>query len=102
MLFMTMARMDKGAMRGTNQAGNIALQLVRIVMLLSTGVLRPGDPGVGVELVALVFAGIFGAVIGDQLHGSVSDRAVVRIILVLLLMVRTQRHSHRVSAPTAV
>jgi len=86
MLFMTMARMDKGAMRGTNQAGNIALQLIRIVMLLSTHVLRPGDPGVAVELVCLIFAGILGAVIGDQLHGNVSDRAVVRIILVLLLM----------------
>ena len=73
-------------MRGTNQAGNIALQLIRIVMLLSTHVLRPGDPGVAVELVCLIFAGILGAVIGDQLHGNVSDRAVVRIILVLLLM----------------
>ncbi len=82
MLFMTMARMDKGAMRGTNQAGNIALQLVRIVMLLSTGVLKPTAPGVGLELFALVFAGIVGAIIGDQLHGSVSDRAVVRIVLV--------------------
>ena len=83
MLFMTMARMDKGAMRGTNQAGNIALQLVRIVMLLWTGVLKPSAPGVVLEVIALVLAGIVGAIIGDQLHGSVSDRAVVRIILVL-------------------
>ena len=44
---MTMARMDKGAMRETNQAGNIALQLVRIGMLLSTGVPGPTAPGVG-------------------------------------------------------
>lgn len=82
MLFMTMARMDKGAMRGTNQAGNIALQLVRIAMLLWTGVLKPTAPGVGLEVLALILAGITGAIIGDQLHGSVSDLAVVRIILV--------------------
>ena len=41
MVWMTVARMDKGAMRGTNQAGQIALQLLRVVMLLCTGVLRP-------------------------------------------------------------
>lgn len=41
MVWMTVARMDKGAMRGTNQAGQIALQLLRVVMLVSTGVLRP-------------------------------------------------------------
>ena len=40
MLYMTIARMDKGAMRGTNQAGNLFLQGVRIVMLLWTGVLN--------------------------------------------------------------
>lgn len=38
------------------------------------------------QLLAIVVAGISGAVVGDQLHGSVSDALVVRIILVLLLM----------------
>jgi hypothetical protein len=41
MVWMTVARMDKGAMRGTNQAGQIALQCLRVVMLLYTGVLKP-------------------------------------------------------------
>ncbi len=41
MVWMTVARMDKGAMRGTNQASQIALQFLRVIMLLSTGVLRP-------------------------------------------------------------
>jgi hypothetical protein len=39
-----------------------------------------------VQLVCIIASGITGAVIGDQLHGSVSDASVVRIILVLLLM----------------
>ena len=38
------------------------------------------------QLVAIIASGITGAVIGDQLHGSVSDATVVRIILVLLSM----------------
>ena len=84
MVWMTVARMDKGAMRGTNQAGQVALQLLRVVSLLSTGVLRPLDDGVPLQLVAIVTCGILGAVIGDQLHGSVSDAVVVRIILVLV------------------
>jgi uncharacterized membrane protein YfcA len=86
MVWMTVARMDKGSMRGTNQAGQVALQLLRVVSLLSTGVLRPMDDGVPLQLVSIVTAGVVGAVIGDQLHGSVSDAVVVRIILVLLLM----------------
>ena len=45
-----------------------------------------GDPGMAVQLVCIIASGITGAVIGDQLHGSVSDASVVRIILVLLLM----------------
>lgn len=39
-----------------------------------------------IQLAAIVASGITGAVIGDQLHGSVSDAVVVRIILVLLSM----------------
>ena len=69
-----------------SQAGQIALQCLRVVMLLQQGVLRPADPGVPTQLAAVVAAGILGAVVGDQLHGSVSDALVVRIILVLLLM----------------
>ena len=47
---------------------------------------RRADPGVAMQLAAIIASGITGAVIGDQLHGSVSDAAVVRIILVLLSM----------------
>ena len=86
MVFMTLARLDKGAMRSTNQAVNIALQLTRIVMLLYTKVLNLAAPGIIVEIVCLVMCGISGAMIGDWLHGAVSTLLVVRIILLLLLM----------------
>ena len=78
------ASADDASLR--SQAGQIALQCLRVVMLLQQGVLRPADPGVPTQLAAVVAAGILGAVVGDQLHGSVSDALVVRIILVLLLM----------------
>ena len=50
MVWMTVARMDKSAMRGTNQCGQVALQLLRAVSLLSTGVLRPMDEGVPLQV----------------------------------------------------
>ena len=50
------------------------------------------------QVCALVCAGIIGAIVGDQLHGSVSDQAVVRIILALLLMgmhcISSQKNVH--------
>lgn len=85
MVFMTMARMDKGAMRATNQAGNIALQLVRLVSLLDTGVLKL-EPQTLLLMGTLVCMGLSGARAGDSLHGAISTALVVRLILVLLLL----------------
>ena len=76
MVFMTLARMDKGAMRATNQAGNLALQLVRLASLLDTGVLELTDQPTLVLMATLVTCGLLGAKVGDALHGAVSTQLV--------------------------
>ena len=86
MVFMTVARMDKGAMRATNQAGNFALQVVRLASLTSAGVLRFGDAETRLLVGMLVVCGLAGAECGNRLHGSVSTAVVVRLILLLLLL----------------